>query len=411
MITKFKATPVALAVAALFASPLAFANDNGNGDYRDGVRISYHNETDVELKTEWKLENDVEVEGRVSVTGVIPVNAESGAMVDTKQQSVGQTVGNNIVDNDAVVHEDALRGAQGNLGLNVSAGDNNAQSNDAALSAVDAAQVFANAQSFGYQKAGGNGTLNYATRNRAILGGNALQGAQGNIGVNITAGNSNVQANALAASVNDSGTLAKASSYTNQHAAGNQTANVGDTIQFQNVLNVNLGASLNGGYSGSGSGTYSGTNSGSTGAAYQMNNFYLDTWSGSLPHPSGSTTGHLDMDNAIQNAVANPLRSGVGGIAFDVVTPRSTEAGNLGFNESGNIALQGTVSGQVVFLQTEFRPHLNTAVMGGNALSGAQGNIGVNISAGTNNLQRNSLAISAARGNGGGTPGGGELLR
>lgn len=411
MITKFKATPVALAVAALFASPLAFANDSNGGD-RGGVRISYQNEADVELKTEWKLENDIEVEGRVEVRGIIPVAAESGAMVDTKQQSTGHTVGNNIVDNDAVVGDNALNGAQGNVGLNVSAGDNNAQSNDAALSAVDAAQVFANAQSFGYQKAAGNSTVNYATRNRAVLGGNALQGAQGNIGVNITAGNSNVQANALSASVNDSGTLAKASSYTNQYSAGNQTANLGDTIQFQNVLNVNLGASLNGGYSGSGSGTYTGTNGGSTGAAYQMNNFYLDSWSGALNHPSGTATGHLDMDNAIQNAVANPLRSGVGGIAFDVVTPRSSESGSLGFNESGNIALQGTVSGQVVFLQTEFRPHLNTAVMGGNALSGAQGNIGVNISAGTNNLQRNSMAISAARGNGvPGGGGGGELLR
>lgn len=407
MITKFKATPVALAVAALFASPLAFANDNGDGD---GVRISYQNEANVELKTEWKLENDVEVEGRVAVRGTIPIAAESGALVDTKQQSTGHTVGNNIVDNDAVVGDNALNGAQGNIGLNVSAGDNNAQSNDAALSAVDAAQVFANAQSFGYQKAAGNGTVNFATRNRAALVGNALQGAQGNIGVNITAGNSNVQANALSASVNDSSTLAKASSYTNQYSADNRTANVGATIQFANVLNVNLGASLNGGYSGSGSGTYTGTNAGSTGAAYQMNNFYLDSWSGALPHPSGTETGHLDMDNAIQNAVANPLRSGVGGIAFDIVTPRTSESGELGFNESGNVALQGTVSGQIVFLQTEFRPHINTAVMGGNALSGAQGNIGVNISAGTNNLQRNSLAISAARGNG--VPGGGgELLR
>src|SRR5690606_37858506 len=61
-----------------------------------------------------------------------------------------------------------------------------------------------------------------------------------------------------------------------------------------------------GSYSGSESGTYAGT-----GNSYQSENFYLDTWSGALPHTNGNETGHIDMDASIQNAVANPNKPGV----------------------------------------------------------------------------------------------------
>ena len=90
------------------------------------------------------------------MTGVIPVGAESGATVDTKQQTVEQGVQNSIVDNNASVDGSSFQNAQGNAGVNTAAGDNNAQTNDAALSAVDAQFVFANASSYGYQTAQGN---------------------------------------------------------------------------------------------------------------------------------------------------------------------------------------------------------------------------------------------------------------
>ena len=41
-------------------------------------------------------------------------------------------------------------------------------------------------------------------------------------------------------------------------------------------------------------------------------------------------------------------------------------------------------------------PHDLFAVLGGNALSDASGNIGVNVSAGVGNLQHNGLAIASA---------------
>ncbi|UWX04006.1 hypothetical protein H1235_00050 [Pseudoxanthomonas sp. NC8] len=39
----------------------------------------------------------------------------------------------------------------------------------------------------------------------------------------------------------------------------------------------------------------------------------------------------------------------------------------------------------------------NTAALSGNAFSGASGNIGVNVSAGTGNLQANSLSLAVAQ--------------
>ena len=411
----YKATPVALAVAALFASPLAYAQESvsNSASSSNSMTSTLENDVDVNLETTWELTNNITVRGTVRVNGDIRVNAESAAVVDTKQESIQGNVMNTIVDNNAKVEGNAMQNAQGNIGVNVSAGDNNAQSNDAALSAIDARFVFASAQSFGYQNASQNNVSNFATRNNAILTGNAMQNVQGNVGVNISAGNGNIQANALSASVNDSGTLSKASSYTNQITAGNRTINQGANFQIENRLDVNLAARLTGTYAGSGqgTGTYAGTNGGSTGNAYQMTNFYSDNWTGNS-HPAGSQVGHSDFDNQSQGAVLNPGRTGIGGLGFDVVTGPSSESGTTrnSFSESGTQALAGTVSGQVVFLQTVFRPHENNATLSGNALQGAQGNIGVNIAAGTNNLQRNSLAISAARGGTGGPGGGGGEL-
>lgn len=51
----------------------------------------------------------------------------------------------------------------------------------------------------------------------------------------------------------------------------------------------------------------------------------------------------------------------------------------------------------------------NNASLSGDAFRSASGNIGVNVAAGTGNLQANSLALAVAQpSSGGGTPGGGE---
>ncbi|MCZ7655219.1 MAG: hypothetical protein M5R42_14560 [Rhodocyclaceae bacterium] len=73
-------------------------------------------------------------------------------MVDGKQLNGGNEVWNDHNTNNAkLVDGNAMSGASGNIGLNVVAGSNNQQANEAALSAVDAAFVFASAQNFALQ--------------------------------------------------------------------------------------------------------------------------------------------------------------------------------------------------------------------------------------------------------------------
>jgi hypothetical protein len=422
MKSQFKYTPLALAVSALLGSPLAFADSHGDphhnfyADVKVNARanleldvITYKNNADVSIEKDIKVKKDILIRGGPTVRGIVRTDAVSMAIVDDKQINDHNWVGNNIVDNDAHVGGNALQNAAGNIGLNVTAGDNNLQDNSAALSAVDAAFVFADAEVFSFQQNEWNHTSNWATRNSATLDGNALQNAAGNIGVNISAGNSNLQKNDLAASVNSSGTMAEATVWAKQEADHNTTSNNGAFFEVQETTQVTLNGNLGGSYFGFGFGGYAGSESGTTqGTADQINDLYLDTWDGPLPHPSGSSTGHIDLDSAVQNAV--DLNGDGGALAFNEQGSYSGSAnGNLAFFEFGNVGLSGVFTGSVNNSHTVFRPHVNDASIGGNALRGAAGNIGVNIAAGTNNIQGNHLAIAAATGgNGGGGGGGGE---
>ncbi|HQR59961.1 MAG TPA: hypothetical protein PLH03_01190 [Methylophilaceae bacterium] len=450
MKTHTKYTPLALAVAALFASPFALAEGNEGprgGHDKDGVSIK--------IKKEVEIERDVRVHGDPRVVGRINVEASSAALTNQEQTNVHNSVTNNIVDNDAAASGGVLSNASGNIGLNITAGDNNYQDNSAALSAVDAEFVFADAESFSSQSAYGNTTSNLATANRASLSGNVLANASGNIGVNVSAGGGNLPASSLAAWVSSSGTMAEADVSSSQKGAGNVTNNQGATYTVTHTTDVKLSGSLTGGsfgfgvggyagsaggtyagreggvYGGTTSGTYAGNASGTTkGTSDQIGNVYLDQWQGQT-HPGSSNIGHVDVDNQAQGAV--DLNKDGGAFAFNNAgtyggtesgTTKGTESGAysggeagvyggkeggvLGFVEASAIGLSGTFSGVVTNVETLFRPHVNNASVSGNVLAHASGNIGVNVAAGTNNLQANHLAIAAALGNGGGGTGGGE---
>jgi len=413
MKSRLKLAPVAVAVAALFATPVMAQEAP---DPHPNNNILSLNASVVLLGSVDVITNLVTVRGTVDVAGAIPVGAESGAVVDTKQMNGANTVANVLVPNRASASDDAMGSASGNIGLNITAGDNNQQTNDAALSAVDAEFVFAHATSWGLQENSFQTTGYQGQTNDARITDNALANAAGNIGVNVSAGNNNQQANALAASVNNSGTLAKARSYTQQANGHNETANVPVERVITNRVDVTLRADLQGEYAGGGAGEYAGS---TAGESWQQNNYYPDNWAVNPDvepenqHPFSPTQlGHSDFDGAAQGAVLNPLRpdpdangTPIGGFAFD---NRGQEAGRLGFEESGEVALGGVLSGEVVFTQTVFNLTTNTASLDSNALRGATGNIGVNIAAGTNNQQRNSLAIAAARGGGGGNGGNGN---
>ncbi|ALN89022.1 hypothetical protein [Lysobacter gummosus] len=201
---KLQYTVLAIALAGIVALP-AFA---------EGDAADIHSNTYVG--------NHIDVSGRVKVRGKIKVASESAATVDQDQTTLlNQSLGDG--DHDAHLGGDALSDAQGNIGANVAAGVGNAQANDTALSAVDGEKVFASAMVFGSQASLGN----FATTNTddtyydATLDGNALSNAKGNIGVNVAAGVGNAQGNGMAASVNSSGTVAIATSDSEQLSVGN----------------------------------------------------------------------------------------------------------------------------------------------------------------------------------------------
>ncbi|SDZ22361.1 hypothetical protein SAMN04487939_12450 [Lysobacter sp. yr284] len=194
---------------------------------------AYAEGDDARIHSDTSVSNRIHVGGHVGVRGKIRVASESAATVDQDQNTVGNSsLGDG--DHDARLGGSALSNAQGNIGANVAAGVGNAQSNDTALSAVDGQKVFASAMVFNDQKT----AFNYATSSQqdtyydATLDGSALSSAKGNIGVNVGAGVGNAQSNGMAASVNSSGTLAKAASDSEQHSWLNELAAACDLDTF-----------------------------------------------------------------------------------------------------------------------------------------------------------------------------------
>ncbi|WP_340571757.1 adhesin [Stenotrophomonas sp. G106K1] len=354
---------------------------------------------DVNLEKDLRLSSDINFSGDPTITGDIDLDSAAIAVIDNRQSISNNLTGNSLVTNSASIADDVGAGASGNLGFNVVAGDNNAQDNAASLSAADASFSFgmADAEVFVNQAGFGNTTMNSGVTNAAGLGGNAFGGASGNIGVNIASGNNNEQKNALAASVATSA-MAQSSISSNQVSTGNTVSNAGFVQSYTDTVQVGLSGRVAGGTLAVGAGTYRGT-----GNAYQMANYYLDTWSGDLPHPGGNATGHIDLDNQIQNATMNPNRPGVGGLGFD-----TRESGTSQFVELGVADLYASLSGTVSTTRWVNVNATNTSALSGSAFSGASGNIGVNVASGTGNLQANSLALAVAQPSTGGGTGGGE---
>lgn len=354
---------------------------------------------DVNLEKDLRLSSDINFSGDPTISGDIDLDSAAIALIDNRQSISNNLTGNSLVTNSASIADDVGAGASGNLGFNVVAGDNNAQDNAASLSAADASFSFgmADAEVFVNQAGFGNTTMNSGVTNAAGLGGNAFGGASGNIGVNIASGNNNEQKNALAASVATSA-MAQSSISSNQVSTGNTVSNAGFVQSYTDTVQVGLSGRVAGGTLAVGAGTYRGT-----GNAYQMANYYLDTWSGDLPHPGGNATGHIDLDNEIQNATMNPNRPGVGGLGFD-----TRESGTSQFVELGVADLYASLSGTVSTTRWVNVNATNTSALSGSAFSGASGNIGVNVASGTGNLQANSLALAVAQPSTGGGTGGGE---
>ncbi|KAA0069456.1 adhesin [Rhodanobacter sp. T12-5] len=419
MSATFKKTLLAMAVATLFSTATAYAHNGGDrhdshSDNSNKVRI----DKKVELSTDISLKGDPRVQGNIDInaaaiaivdnkqsnavnegdntnltnnasasgnvagnaSGNIGVNIGSGdnnqqdnaaalsaadasfafGMADgevfVNQQGLFNDTVNAGVTNSATVSGNAFQNASGNLGVNVTSGNNNQQKN--AMAAAVATTRFAQSTVASDQASGHN-------------------------------------------SVSNAG-------YVQQY---NDTV---DVSMSGAVQGYSLGLGL-GGYAGHSSGSYSGSSSSdSSGMAYQASNLYPDSWNGAT-HPSGNQTGHIDFDNEAQGAVQNPNRPGVGGFAFDTSshssgsesgTTRGTESGGLGFVELSANDLYADLSGTVTTTRWVVVDATNTAGLSGNAFQNASGNIGINVASGSGNQQANSLAMAVAQPGAGGTGGG-----
>jgi hypothetical protein len=220
---KLKTTTIALAVAGAFAiAPLAFADQNK--PLKDPIHENVH----VNVSKKVSNTKDYTIKGKVKVDGTVGVYSDAEGLSKTDQSSTNNEVTNGGQRNNASIDGGALSGAVGNMGANVAAGDDNVQSNSAALAAMDKNSVFGHIDGETYtdQLANGNTVSGSPASNSASIGGGAAAGAEGNIGLNATAGTSNLQSNSLAAAVGKA-SMAEASAITVQTVVGNDPNNRG----------------------------------------------------------------------------------------------------------------------------------------------------------------------------------------
>jgi hypothetical protein len=267
------------------------------------------------------------------------------AEVFVNQNGSGNLTVNSGVNNAASVEGSAFRNAAGNIGVNVTSGNNNEQKN--ALSASVA-------------------TTNYA---------------QSSISSNqVSSGNA----------VSNAGTMQRFDDTTEISMSGSVRG-----------TSVGSGSCSN---SGSSQGSYSGSSTSSmAGTADQIGNVYPDIWNGNT-HPNGSQTGHFDLDTATQGG--SDLNGDGGALAFNTDaqgsgtesgSTSSSQSGRLGFEEMSTSDLFADLSGSVVTSRWVIKNATNDASLSGNAFQNASGNIGVNVASGTGNLQANSLALAVAQ--------------
>ncbi|ANI21693.2 hypothetical protein AB870_20310 [Pandoraea faecigallinarum] len=142
-------------------------------------------------------------------------------------QTMGATLGDN-----------ALSNANGNVGVNVAAGADNAQANNVAIASLNAQPVYASAQVFANQSSKGSASISQFMVN-ASVGDHALAGATGNVGVNVASGVGNVQGNSLAAAVSQGASGWYKGGAANSTAQTDQMAGMKASGDF--VANASLG--------------------------------------------------------------------------------------------------------------------------------------------------------------------------
>ncbi|WP_308390021.1 hypothetical protein [Acidithiobacillus sp. AMEEHan] len=439
-----KLSPIAIAVAALVAAPLAFAgagvsnsqtsamNEQGSmfnatGNAVLGGNAAANASGNIGINVATGSQNQQANAGALASNTNIDDAADSNASVNAGQLELMDYAwqvmnGANAVD----FIGNALQGASGNIGVNLASGIFNQQGNNMAASSaeysdhanasIDASQVSAINSTYSNRNYGHE----VGASNETGLYGNVLQNASGNIGVNEAAGIGNQQSNslALATAANTDhegypiGATATVSAF--QGMGANQTMQGNPYAYYWQWSYVNNTAGLGSNALEGASGNI-GANMASGNSNQQSNNTALSATSNSYNHQSStdyadasagatqmslynttSDTGVQDSATVDGNAAANAS----GNIAINVAAGAQNQQENgLAMASIASAKAMGNASApveQVAYYNggTTSGSMYNSNVSG-NALAGASGNLGLNVATGNGNQQVNTLAIAS----------------
>nr|WP_139942944.1 hypothetical protein [Fulvimonas soli] len=232
--------------------------------------------------------------------------------------------------------------------------------------AVDSAAVAISDNTQGVQY---NRVVNdYETQNKATINGNAGQNATGNVGANVAAGDNNSQSNSAAI------------------AASGAASSSDEQLVFtpDNHCTRDCGPSD------------PQDPSSSAGGMADAESFARQDGHGNVTFNDATTNNAKVKGSAFENASGNV---GVNAAAGDNNEQINSLAAATAENDVYALATATSDQqshGNFTLNGWDCDPTTNTASLGDNAFAHASGNIGVNVAAGTGNLQSNSLAMAVA---------------
>ncbi|HUW53150.1 MAG TPA: adhesin [Rhodanobacter sp.] len=419
MNANLKKTLLALAIATMFGTTAAYAHGSDRGGDQKGSSNKVQFDKKIKLSSDVTVSGDPSVSGNINVDSAaiaIVNNAQSNSNNDGANQNLSNDAGASDSVGSSASGNIGANMAAGDNNQQDNAAALSATDASFAFGMADA-EVFVDQSGQNNETLNSGVTNSAALSGNAFQGASGNLGVNVTSGNNNQQKNA-MAASVATTSFAQSSVSANQDSSHNSVSNAGFVQQYNDTVDVSlngPVQGYSLGYGM-GGYSGRYSGSYSGsTSSSSTGNAYQMTNLYPDTWTGST-HPAGTQTGHIDFDTFAQGAVQNPNRPGVGGFGFDTVSSSSgTERGTASGSESGGLAfgelsysdLYAALSGTVVTTRWVINDATNTASLSGNAFQNASGNIGINVAAGTGNQQANALSMAVAQPSTGGGSGGG----
>ena len=212
----------------------------------------------------------------------------------------------------------------------------------------------------------GNWVINAAgTSNNSSISGNVGKGSSGNVGANVAAGDDNSQANAAALATSVSGSGSGSGTTANCQGQGGCGGQSGGSSSAGEMADAEAFADQ--------AVAFNKTANFGTGNDASVSGNAFDGASGNI----GVNVASGDDNEQLNGLAASTTDDNV----------YSTATASTSQQSQGNATLNGP------YCDTSTS---NNASLSGNAFEGATGNIGVNVAAGTGNMQANTLAVAAA---------------